>query len=261
MAKKFPHANVLGSDVVLPGHPEESVPSNCHFEFLDVNKDMGKLQEIYDVVHWRLVESSTVDADQFFYDVARVLRPGGVFIAVAGDPRLLDETGTVVPLKREGDPQYSHFQHLLKRLADHQFAEGPPRLLHGLWDQMYGSNPNFKDFRLQEFLLPTGPWEEGMSQRREIAEMMAENMLRIVRSWADSVRSHGKYPREEINRLEEGALQEFRDFPPGVRAYQKWIFATAVRTDSAWSARTQPWKLPEWFSTADHIIPSLPEDS
>ncbi|KAG8911012.1 hypothetical protein FRC01_005982 [Tulasnella sp. 417] len=106
MAKKFPYANVLGSDVVLPGHPEESVPGNCRFEFLDVNKDMGKLQEIYDVVHWRLVESATVDTDQFFYDVARVLRPGGVLIAVAGDPRLLDETGTVIPLKREGDPQY-----------------------------------------------------------------------------------------------------------------------------------------------------------
>ncbi|KAG9021481.1 hypothetical protein FS837_007226 [Tulasnella sp. UAMH 9824] len=105
MARKFPHAKVLACDIVLREHPEGSVPDNCRFEFLDVNKDMGKIQETFDVVHWRLVEPVTVDSDQFFYDVARILRPGGVFIAIAGNPRLLDKTDTVIPLKREGDPQ------------------------------------------------------------------------------------------------------------------------------------------------------------
>lgn len=89
---------------------------------------------------------------------------------------------------------------------------------------------------------------------------MNENSLRVVPSLAAGLRMHGNLPLDEINRLEEGALKEFRELPPSARAYTKWVFATAVRTDSAWEARTQPWKLPEWFGPANHIIPSLPED-
>ncbi|KIO22495.1 hypothetical protein M407DRAFT_27991 [Tulasnella calospora MUT 4182] len=262
MARKFPHANVLGCDIVLPEHPGESVPSNCRFEFLNLNKDMEKIKDMFDVVHWQLVEPATFDSDQFFYDVARILRPGGVFIAVAANPRLLDETGTVIPLKRAGDPKYSHFQHLMKGAYDYQFAEGPPRMIHGLWNQVFGSNPNFKDFRMQEFLIPTGPWEEEMTdKRRKIAEIMNENIRHVVPSIAAGLRVHSKLPPDEINRLEEGSLKEFRELPPSAHAYSKWVFATTVRTDSAWSARTQRWKAPEWFGPADHIIPPLSEDS
>ncbi|KAG8910987.1 hypothetical protein FRC01_005997 [Tulasnella sp. 417] len=262
MARKFPHSKVLACDIVLPGYPKESIPSNCCFEFLNINKDMGKLQPIFDVVHWRLVEPATVDSDLFFYDVARILRPGGIFIAVAANPRLLDETGTVIPLKREGDPKYSHFQHLMKKVNDYQFAEGPPRLLHGHWDEVLGRNPNFQDFKVEEFLIPSGPWEEGMTyKRREIAEMMNENYLRVVRGLTAGLRVHGKVTLDEIEKLEVGSLKEFRELSPGVHAYTKWVFATAVRTDLAWSARTQPWKVPEWFGPADYIIPPFSDES
>ncbi|KAG8933189.1 hypothetical protein FRC00_013478 [Tulasnella sp. 408] len=265
MARKFPHANVLACDIVLREHPEESVPSNCRFEFLDVNKDMGRIHETFDVVHWRLVEPVTVDSDQLFYDVARILRPGGIFIAIAGNPRLLDKTDTVIPLQREGDPKcvktYSHFQHLIKRVFDYQFAEGPPRVIHGLWNQVLGGNTNFKDFKAQEFFIPTGPWEEGITdKRRRLADIMNGNILRAIPSLAAGVRMHGKCPLDEIKRLEDGSLKEFRELPPSAHAYTKWVFATVVRTDSAWEARPQPWKLPEWFGPADHIIPPLPEN-
>ncbi|KAG8911011.1 hypothetical protein FRC01_005981, partial [Tulasnella sp. 417] len=237
MARKFPHSKVLACDIVLPEYPKESIPSNCCFEFLNINKDMEKLQPIFDVVHWRLVEPATVDSDLFFYDVARILRPGGIFIAVAGNP------------------------HLMKKVNDYQFAEGPPRLLHGHWDEVLGKNANFKDFKVQEFLLPSGPWEEGMTyKRREIAEMMNENYLRVVRGLTAGLRVHGKVTLDEIDKLEAGSLKEFRELPPGVHAYTKWVFATAVRTDLAWSARTQPWKIPGWFGPADYIIPPFSDE-
>ncbi|KAG8898812.1 hypothetical protein FRC00_002298 [Tulasnella sp. 408] len=98
-------------------------------------------------------------------------------------------------------------------------------------------------------------------KRRKLAEAMNENSLRVVPSLAAGLRMHGNLPLDEINRLEEGSLKEFRELPPSVHAYTKWVFATAVRTDSAWEARTQPWKLPEWFGPANHIIPPLTEDS
>lgn len=85
MAKHFPQANVLGVDIVLPDVPESRRPSNCHFKLADVNKDMDTFEPIFDVVHWRLVETSTVDTDLFFYEAARILRPGGILIAVGAN--------------------------------------------------------------------------------------------------------------------------------------------------------------------------------
>ncbi|KAG8966161.1 hypothetical protein FRC05_002785 [Tulasnella sp. 425] len=258
MAEQFPHANVLGCDIVLPNHPSDAVPSNCRFEFLDVNKDMNKLQPIFNVVHWRLVEPATSDSDHFFYDVARILRPGGVLIAIAANPRLVDETGAVIPLKPQGDPEYCHFQHFNKRIYDYLFAEGAPRMVHSLWNQILGSNPNFKELKVQEFLIPTGPWETELTdERRKLAEMMNENSLRAIRSRAVGLRSQGKWPLDEINALEEGSLKEYRELPPCMHAYSKWVFATAVRTDAPWSARTKPWEIPEGFGPEDHIIPPL----
>ncbi|KAG8943075.1 hypothetical protein FRC04_003221 [Tulasnella sp. 424] len=274
MAEQFPHANVLGCDIVLPNHPSDAVPSNCRFEFLDVNKDMNKLQPIFNVVHWRLVEPATSDSDHFFYDVARILRPGGVLIAIAANPRLVDETGAVIPLKPQGDPECVENPSkrrqvlIVSPITDIAIFNISTResmttylpKAHPGWFIPSGirSNPNFKELKVQEFLIPTGPWETELTdERRKLAEMMNENSLRAIRSRAVGLRSQGKWPLDEINALEEGSLKEYRELPPCMHAYSKWVFATAVRTDAPWSARTKPWEIPEGFGPEDHIIPPL----
>ncbi|KAG8898810.1 hypothetical protein FRC00_002296 [Tulasnella sp. 408] len=85
MAKQFPEANVLGVDIVLPNVSETRRPSNCQFKLADVNKDMRTFEPVYDVVHWRLVEAATADTDLFFYEAARILRPGGILIAIGAN--------------------------------------------------------------------------------------------------------------------------------------------------------------------------------
>ncbi|KAG8911549.1 hypothetical protein FRC00_006281 [Tulasnella sp. 408] len=107
MAKQFPQANVLGVDIVLPDVPETRRPSNCQFKLADVNKDMNTFEPVYDVVHWRLVEAATADTDLFFYDAARILRPGGILIAIGGNARIVDQSGVVFPSKKPGDPEYA----------------------------------------------------------------------------------------------------------------------------------------------------------
>ncbi|KAG9041893.1 hypothetical protein FS837_011619 [Tulasnella sp. UAMH 9824] len=85
MANRCPQANVLGVDVVLPDVPETGRPSNCHFKLADVNKDMDTFEPVYDIVHWRLVEAATADTELFFHEAARILRPGGILIAIGAN--------------------------------------------------------------------------------------------------------------------------------------------------------------------------------
>ncbi len=46
---------------------------------------MKRFEATFDVIHYRLVETVTIDVHQFFYEAARALRPGGVLIAIAAD--------------------------------------------------------------------------------------------------------------------------------------------------------------------------------
>ncbi|KAG8914673.1 hypothetical protein FRC00_011594 [Tulasnella sp. 408] len=109
MAKEFPHADVLGIDLVQPdilSDPTRRVPSNCSFQITDANKDMGAIGSGYDLVHLRCVEAGIDDSDLFFYDAARALRPGGLLLLVGADVQLVDETGKYVPLEKPGSVGY-----------------------------------------------------------------------------------------------------------------------------------------------------------
>ncbi|KAG9049983.1 hypothetical protein FS837_008333 [Tulasnella sp. UAMH 9824] len=97
MAEEFPHVDVLGIDLVQPNvlsDPSRHVPPNCSFQIADANKDMEKIDSVYDLVHFRCVEAGIHDSDLFFYDAARVLRPDV--------KQLVDETGKLVPLQKPG---------------------------------------------------------------------------------------------------------------------------------------------------------------
>ncbi|KAG8896938.1 hypothetical protein FRC01_011555, partial [Tulasnella sp. 417] len=56
MAEEFPHADVLGIDLVPPkilADPTCRVPPNCSFQIADANKDMEKMDAGYDLVQAR----------------------------------------------------------------------------------------------------------------------------------------------------------------------------------------------------------------
>lgn len=88
MAEEFPHADILGIDLVEPdvlSDPARRVPSNCSFQKADANEDMGTIDSVYDIVHFRCVELGIHDSDLFFYDAARVLRPAGLLLFMGAD--------------------------------------------------------------------------------------------------------------------------------------------------------------------------------
>lgn len=85
MAKEFPHANVVGFDLVPSAATlTERLPENCHLELKDLNGGMVEWQDQVDVLHARSIDGGVDDFDAFLYNCARCLRPNGVLLLVTG---------------------------------------------------------------------------------------------------------------------------------------------------------------------------------
>ncbi|KAG8955191.1 hypothetical protein FRC04_009649 [Tulasnella sp. 424] len=234
IAEEFPHVDVLGIDLALPNVLTDSnrrVPSNCSFRVADANKDMGKIDSTYDLIQLRCVEVGILDSDLLFFEAARVLRPGGILLLVDAYPQLLDGTGKIIPLQKPGD-------------------EG-----------ILENNPNYSNVRVQEILVPTGPWPNNLSDtKRKVAETMQQNLLRLLPAFKAILLRDKGLSEEFVNDLAEGAMKEIRELSPAAHGYFKWVFATAVRTESPWVARTDPWQAPEGYDMYDYIVRPLPKE-
>lgn len=264
MAKEFCDAEVLGIDLRLPSvlaDPSQRLPSNCSFQIADANYDMDKFDPVFDVVHQRCVEAGINDADLFFYEAARILRPDGVLLLVGANPQLVDGDGLIIPLQKPGDVGYSQYQHLVSYMHEMHLRKGPFRLGHALWKSMLEGNPNYTHVRIEEVLTPIAPWPKDMSEtERVLAELMQENHLRLWPAFKAVLLRDGTLSEELVNGLVECGMKELQELPPAVHGYSKWVFATAVRNENPWVAREKPWQEPPGFDVYDYVLRPLPKD-
>ncbi|KAG8931451.1 hypothetical protein FRC01_001275 [Tulasnella sp. 417] len=87
MAIQFPHADVVGLDIVPPVLlTDADVPDNCRFEVDDANLSFAHYESAFNVVHVRSVDPGINDFESWFYEIARTLRPNGVLLLVNGHP-------------------------------------------------------------------------------------------------------------------------------------------------------------------------------
>ncbi|KAF4586271.1 S-adenosyl-L-methionine-dependent methyltransferase [Pleurotus pulmonarius] len=79
MAGEFPHAYVVGLDIVPIGtmYPLD----NVHFEVKDINERLVWSDGAVDVMHARSISMAIHDFNALLTEVARVLRPGGLFLS------------------------------------------------------------------------------------------------------------------------------------------------------------------------------------
>ncbi|KAG9047670.1 hypothetical protein FS837_001746 [Tulasnella sp. UAMH 9824] len=233
MAEEFPHADILGIDLAEPDILSDStrrVPPNCSFKVVDANKDMGEIDSGYDLVHVRCVEPGIDDSDLFFYDVARVLRPGGLLLLVAGDAQLFDENGKYVPLQEPSTVG------------------------------MLESNPNYSNVQMQELLVPSGPWSNDLKEtEQKLADTMQANLLRLVPAFKASLLRDKSLQEEFVNNLAEGAMKEVQELPSVIHRYSKWVFATAIRNTVPWATREMPWQEPPGYDLYDYVVRPLPK--
>ncbi|KIO30533.1 hypothetical protein M407DRAFT_20421 [Tulasnella calospora MUT 4182] len=112
MATKFPHAEVVGLDLVPPVLvTEDEIPINCRFEVDDANLSLDHFEECFDLVHMRSADSGLNDLNGWFYEIARTMRPGGILIIANGSIQQHDADLNPLPLTYPGQPGFSWVQH------------------------------------------------------------------------------------------------------------------------------------------------------
>jgi SAM-dependent methyltransferase len=85
MAKKFPHCQIVGIDLVPVSIEAESIPSNCQFEIDDVELGLQHFQNRFDLVHARLLAMGLRDFQKSMIDIHSCLKPGGIVIWMEPD--------------------------------------------------------------------------------------------------------------------------------------------------------------------------------
>jgi trans-aconitate methyltransferase len=85
MARRFPHASVLGVDLAPPPVDTGTFPPNLRFEIDDINLGLTHFYDQYDVVHVRCVIGGIKNMDETIVEFQKCLKPGGVLIVMDGD--------------------------------------------------------------------------------------------------------------------------------------------------------------------------------
>ncbi|KIO29852.1 hypothetical protein M407DRAFT_46039, partial [Tulasnella calospora MUT 4182] len=212
MGRQFPHAEVVGLDLA-PANLSSTPPSNCRFECDDANLGLLHYKGCFDVVNASCVTLGITNYRKFMDEVVEILRPGGVFLTVAGDMQIYDENHKLVPLANEGAPGFTYTVRLIHGILDAMRVRhcGPgidayPKIYGWLQDQenVWG------DIGQKILYIPIGPWEDGMSAKdKQISELMGQDLLRLFQSARPLLLSYGWF-EETVDKWSAGAEEEFK---------------------------------------------------
>ncbi|KAG8964298.1 hypothetical protein FRC05_003848 [Tulasnella sp. 425] len=277
MALQFPHAEVVGLDLVPPATvAETAIPPNCRFEVDDANLSFEHYKECFNVVHVRSADQGINDFESFLYEIARTLRPNGVLLLVTGYPQIYDIDAKPFPVVDEGEPGFSWLQHTFAATytafgnrnntavdcslywqryanADYDSASRIDRSLRWL-----ERNPNYKSPMTRDTFVPLGPFKPKMSEREVfISNLMREDIARIMYAFKPLLVGDGT-PEEVVDKWIAGSVKELRELL--ICGHIKWRYSVAIRNTRPWQERIEqpePLDLPK----GRMIVPKAPKGS
>jgi len=238
MAQEFPHADVIGIDLVLPTMAKngQTLPTNCRLQIGDANAPLSEWEAGVDVLHARSVEAGIRDFDLFLYQSARCLRPGGVLLLGSGSPQIYHEDHTPFCVTEEGQPGFTWIQWVFAAVYDAFRKRGNYNVDSMLyWHEWLERNPNFENVVTKDTYIPLGVFREGLDpDQTKMAEMMRENTVNILDSFRPLLLTVGHDP-EAIDRAVKSCAAELQE--QKVHSYMRYRSTTAVRRDALWQPR------------------------
>jgi SAM-dependent methyltransferase len=104
MARRFPHASVLGIDLSPHTPNPDTDPPNVQFQVYDINHGMEKFYNQFDVIQMRCVASGIKSIDKTIGELLRSLKPGGFLTIIDGDRHVnKDRSRYLEIMEVEGD--------------------------------------------------------------------------------------------------------------------------------------------------------------
>ncbi|KAL7408959.1 S-adenosyl-L-methionine-dependent methyltransferase [Mrakia frigida] len=80
LARQFPYAICLGTDIVPVQRSETYVPENCSFELVDVDLPLPWPENSFDIIHMRDINQGITNYDSLVARLCQILRPGGLIL-------------------------------------------------------------------------------------------------------------------------------------------------------------------------------------
>ncbi|TFK36112.1 S-adenosyl-L-methionine-dependent methyltransferase [Crucibulum laeve] len=208
MAREFPHVQFRGLDIVpiATRYP----PPNVRFEIHDVNTPLRWADNSVDFIHARSISMAVRDYPVVLREVARVLRPGGLFFSGEwGRYAAFHSVFGLDPAIRA--PASFHFYEALTNALRNcrgiePIAQFIPGFLStsGLFTQIFG----------QHFAMPIGPWHDD-PQYKSIGKAFRA----AHRRYADSVSSLLTEAGEDAGQIVAEYVDELRRVPGLVSLY------------------------------------------
>ncbi|EJD49917.1 S-adenosyl-L-methionine-dependent methyltransferase [Auricularia subglabra TFB-10046 SS5] len=223
MAREFPHADVLGLDLVAVARTART-PENCRFENANINDGLPAYHGHFDVVHARSITPGLSALDFFVAEAARLLRPGGVLLFGDGDLQLYDEGEPPQPLSRNACAMQTLFSHA----KDGMLARGSQ--LDGIHDMlpMLKDAPYWASVGYARYFIPVGNWKKGVDAREAVmASVLGRDAVMVFSAMKPLLRQRLK--PDDVDSIVRAAEVEGETMAAHVNSI--WHYAWATRTD------------------------------
>ncbi|KAG8872850.1 hypothetical protein FRB97_007285, partial [Tulasnella sp. 331] len=206
MALEFPRSQVLGIDLAAP--ISTMGPPNCRFKTYDVNQGLDGLGMTFDVVHIRCVDQGVRSQVDLISTVAKVMRPGGIFLSIGGSSAVCDEQDGLITAEAEDEPGFSWAAKLLRINERIVQRRSPgivdvPKMFQNLkkidcWEECGGNKVR----------VALSPWEND-ERERSVGEMMRSNLYGFADAIRPVLQLEGYHPKD-VDLWISNALDELR---------------------------------------------------
>ncbi|KAF8306274.1 S-adenosyl-L-methionine-dependent methyltransferase [Cantharellus anzutake] len=226
MGLKFPHAKVVGVDLA-PGSIRDQMPTNCRFEFDDVNKPLNHLYGKFDVVHAKSCFLGIANYQHFLNEMAQCLKPGGIVLIVESPLRLM------VPAMASANSVFvgNWLARMFEVVENSIQGNGLDTIAIDSLQTLMEGHPQLENEESFVVNIPVGPWTMAETQylgeaSEFIGGLMQENVVRLVQALRNVLLQAGHHPRladEWLTSVTQAITS------PSARLISTWKYFCATR--------------------------------